>query len=363
MPGFFDQVILDNTVREYAAVGSVIIVAYLLKKFIGVRVCKLFFLAMKKWGEVVDERAFMDLILAPIKIFSFLLVSIVALSTLKFPSALLFEFYRTNTKEYADAIGTGILIITFFWMLLRMIDYLALVMERKADLTPDQSDNQLVVFFKDFLKVILVIIGLLTITRLVFNYKITELLAGLSIAGAAIALAARESIENLIASFIIFFDKPFATGDLLKVNNITGTVERIGLRSTRIRTTEKTYVTVPNKQMVDSIVDNLTLRTQRRGELRLEISVNTNAAQLQALLAGIDELLKDKLVLQKSVFLQDILQKSFLVQGEYFTDAILIEEFNQLKQRINLEAIQLLEQLKIEIAGVNTEVKILNPEK
>ena len=54
--------------------------------------------------------------------------------------------------------------------------------------------------------------------------------------GAALALAAKESIENLIASFIIFFDKPFFTGDTLKVNNVSGTVEKIGLRSTRIRT-------------------------------------------------------------------------------------------------------------------------------
>jgi MscS family membrane protein len=79
--------------------------------------------------------------------------------------------------------------------------------------------------------------------------------------GAALALAARESLENIIASFIIFFDKPFVTGDNLKIQQVTGTVERIGLRSTRIRTADKTLVSVPNKQMVDSIVDNLSMRT------------------------------------------------------------------------------------------------------
>ncbi len=60
-------------------------------------------------------------------------------------------------------------------------------------------------------------------------------------------------------------------GDVVKVNMISGAVERIGLRSTRIRTDLKTYVTVPNKQMVDSIVDNLTLRTYRKAEIRLQI--------------------------------------------------------------------------------------------
>jgi len=63
-----------------------------------------------------------------------------------------------------------------------------------------------------------------------------------------LALSLKESIENLIASFIIFFDKPFMAGDNVKVNQYLRDVERIGLRSTRIRTDLKTYVTVPNNK-------------------------------------------------------------------------------------------------------------------
>jgi MscS family membrane protein len=103
------------------------------------------------------------------------------------------------------------------------------------------------------------------IIKACFNQPLGHLLTGLSIVGAALALSARESLENLIASFIIFFDKPFFSGDTVKVNNITGTVEKIGLRSTRILTTDKTLVTVPNKQMVDSIVDNWSMRNTTPG--------------------------------------------------------------------------------------------------
>jgi MscS family membrane protein len=88
------------------------------------------------------------------------------------------------------------------------------------------------------------------ILHFAFNLDVGSFLTGLSIVGAAVALSLRESLENLIASFVIFFDKPFTTGDVVKVQGITGTVEKIGLRSTRIRTEQKTYVTVPNKQMV-----------------------------------------------------------------------------------------------------------------
>ncbi len=79
-----------------------------------------------------------------------------------------------------------------------------------------------------------------------------DLLTGLGIVGVALALSARESLENLIASFIIFFDKPFVIGDVLKVQNVTGTVERIGFRSTRLRTTEKTYVRRRTPQYADA---------------------------------------------------------------------------------------------------------------
>jgi MscS family membrane protein len=218
-----------------------------------------------------------------------------------------------------------------------------------------------VLFFKDFLKVVFMIIGFLAILRFAFNQDITKILAGLSLIGAAIALAARESLENLIASFIIFFDKPFMTGDLLKVGNITGTVERIGLRSTRIRTPEKTYVTMPNKQMVDSVVDNLTRRSQRRAELKLDIDLRTGSAKLQDLVDGIHRILESPMVMQKSVYMSDITADSYLIQCEYFTELISIEEFSILKQDVNLKVIRLLEDLDVSIAGAEKAVKLRRP--
>lgn len=178
------------------------------------------------------------------------------------------------------------------------------------------------------------------------------MLTGLGIIGAALALSARESLENLIASFIIFFDKPFAIGDTLKVNNITGTVEKIGLRSTRLRTTEKTYASVPNKQMVDSIVDNLSLRTQRRADIKLELKPDTTAAKLQLLLNGIKQILQRPRIENHVVYLGEIIQQGgYLVQGEYYTAPIPMDEYNQLKQEVNLAIIQLLEDSNIEVVG------------
>jgi MscS family membrane protein len=234
---------------------------------------------------------------------------------------------------------------------LRVIDYLAIILEKRASATEDTTDDQLIIFFREFLKVILVIICILVMIRFVLNEDITKILAGLSLAGAAIALAAKESLENLIASFIIFFDRPFRVGDLLKVQQIQGTVEKIGLRSTRIRTNDKTYVSIPNKQMVDSIVDNFSLRNKRRGELNLNLDLSTTYSQINQLIQELNTDLSNAQISEKSVLLSDVKLESFLVTVEYFTESISIADFNIVKQNINLKVLALLEKLQIKIAG------------
>lgn len=359
MDQFWDKVVLDNTIRDYAIVAGVILAAYLLKKYVGRYVASIFFWLMTRMGRLIEKKAFIELILGPSEIFLFLLISFFALQNLTFPHVLVVSFYKTNTSFLVTKIGEAILILAFFSMMLRVIDYITLVMEKKADFTEGLEDNQLVLFFKDFLKVIMIIAGILTMLKFVFNQDISKILAGLSIVGAAIALAARESIENLIASFIIFFDKPFTIGDLLKVNNITGVVEKIGLRSTRIRTTEKTYVTVPNKQMVDSIVDNLSLRTARRGELKLEIDLKTSAADVEALQAGIKGILQHRYITDSAVFFNDISTQSYIVTVEYFTVVVGVQEFNQLKQDINLGVMKLMEKSQVDLKGTDQQVRII----
>ena len=77
-------------------------------------------------------------------------------------------------------------------------------------------------------------------------------------------MASKESLENLLGSFTIFFDRPFTVGDVVTVGSVTGSVEKVGFRSTRIRTFDKSVVTVPNKNLVDAELDNLGLRPVRR---------------------------------------------------------------------------------------------------
>ena len=358
MHDFWNQVVFNNPLKLYIIVASTILFVILLKRVISRLIAHMIFRFIRRVDTGVDKSSFVDLVIGPIGTFLVVFVSISSIKKLHFPAELDFDINEVSSKSISHAVATSIIVISFIWLLLRVVDFIAIVLRRKARSNGGPRDNQMIIFIRDFLKAIIGIIGVLMILNSAFNVDVTSILTSLGLAGAAIALAAKESIENLIASFIIFFDKPFTAGDVVKVNNISGTVEKIGLRSTRIRTDQKTYVTVPNKQMVDSIVDNLSLRTQRKGELRLYIGLSTSAVVLDKLVEGIKAiLLKDK-VENSSVFLNDITSDAFLINVDYFTSPITQDEFNAIKQQVNLDTLRLLESLKVEIAGANTDIRL-----
>lgn len=358
MNDFLEKIWWSNPVKSYLIVLGIIILVLVFKRFISRYFAGLLFRLLNRIWKNLDKQSFKSLVAQPLGLFLLIFVSLIALHKLKFPEALNFELYDYSIKRIVHCIGTIILIISFIWLLLRMIDFISSILERKANLTPDQTDNQLVVFFRDFFKVIIFIIGILMILKFAFHFNIGNMLTGLSIVGAAVALALRESLENLIASFIIFFDRPFTLGDLVKVQNITGNVEKIGLRSTRIRTDQKTYITVPNKQMVDSILDNLSLRTQLKGELRLQVALSTSSSGLELLIAGIKKILLHKEVESFTVVMNDFAVNSFLINGDYFTGPLIHRDFIAVKEEINLQVLKLMEELKIEIAGASTGIRI-----
>jgi MscS family membrane protein len=163
----------------------------------------------------------------------------------------------------------------------------------------------------------------------------------------------RESLENIIASFIIFFDRPFTVGDQVKVNNFNGVIEKIGLRSTRIRTQEKTYISVPNKQMVDTIVDNISLRTERKIELDLQLDVATSAASLEAFTGHIRKYLSANTdITNYNVYLSESGKQFHVVHADVFVSISMdINTFLLLREKINLEVVTYANAHQIQFAS------------
>lgn len=350
MNNFLEKVFYGNTIWDYVWVIGVILFVLLLNRFISKYLAILLSKIFRRTWKTFDQKRFVELIIHPLGIFLAITVSIVAFYRLTFPEQLNITLYKYPIKTIFLAIGITVQVIALTWLLLRVIDFIAIVLEARALKTNDQTDNQLIVFFRDFLKVIIGIIGGMLVLHFAFNYNVSSLLTGLSIVGAAIALALRESLENLIASFVIFFDKPFTVGDFVKVQNVSGNVEKIGLRSTRVRTTDKSFVTVPNKQMVDSILDNVSLRSQVRGEINLFINQQTSHDKMKQLLEAIKRYLSGIPDVQThNVFFNDFRGQAFIIFIEFFTPNINMNRFNSIKDQLNLFILETLERLEIKI--------------
>jgi MscS family membrane protein len=325
-----DQTILSNSLRSYLLVAAILLVTLLIKRLIS----RFFASMIYTW---VDKKNHSDLrknhvhrLIVPIEQFLLFLVAIIAIYELKFPEAWNVKLFKLSLQQFLDSGVKFMFVLLLIRVSLRTLEFISIILENKARLTKDLSDDQLVLFFRDFFKVIIYIIGILLVLRYVFNESIGNLVTSLSIVGAAIALSTRESLENIIASFIIFFDKPFTVGDLVKVSGFTGTIEKIGLRSTRIRTQDKTYISVPNKQMVDSIVDNFSLRSERKIDMDLQLSV-----AMRTILKAEIELNSFQVFIAESGKQYHALHIECLVNMEMDMDA-----FQMLRERLNLAAIE-----------------------
>jgi len=125
------------------------------------------------------------------------------------------------------------------------------------------------------------------------GYHVESLIAGLGIGGIALALAAQKTVENLFGSVAISLDQPFRVGDAVNVEGgMSGTVESIGLRSTRVRTVERTVVSVPNGKLSELRIESLAPRDRIRFYLKLPLVIGTRAAQLREVLNGVEALIR-----------------------------------------------------------------------
>jgi MscS family membrane protein len=346
-----NEMYFDNPLSLYLKVFGVIVFVLLIRKILSRVLANILYRLVAKAGKNIPKKKFVDLVIQPLKSFLLLFAIIVCFEKLTYPGVLNFNIYHITFKQLIESVSLMILISTFIWLCLRVLEFISLILIEKANLTQEQTDNQLIVFFKDFFKVLLVIAGILLIWRFAFNQHLGGVLTSVSIVGAAIALAFRESLENLIASFVIFFDRPFTTGDIVKVQSVTGSIERIGLRSTRIRTDQKTYVSVPNKQMVDSIVDNQTNRTQRRGSLHLDVHPATRHAQVDQLLNQIKSILSNHAEVEtQQVWLEDVRKTGIVLTVDFYTHVMEAEDFLELKQKINLEILAAMQSMQIQMA-------------
>jgi MscS family membrane protein len=239
---------------------------------------------LKKWAEKTETQfddLLLDLLNGPIKIIAFVIFLRVGLEVFSWP-ALVQNFL---TKGFTIVVAA-----TLTYTILKFVD-LVLGYWRHRNKTKDSDvafDEQLFPIIRKSLKVFVVIVAtLVTLDNIGVN--ITAAIASLSIGGLAVGLAAQDTLANLFGAIAVFMDKPFRIGDRIQFGDVDGTVENIGLRSTRVRNLDGHLVTVPNKTMGNASITNITRRPNIKTVMNIGLTYDTSTEKLRRALKILEE--------------------------------------------------------------------------
>lgn len=346
MQDFLNQSFYGNTIEDYCWFIGAVILAFALRKWLSHLIGSFIFLFLGKKRFEVGLKQFEALISKPLSWLIILIVLFIGSNHIEFPK----EWNLVSKDEFGlrMVLMRSYLVLVYFcslWLLLRVIDFFSLILEKRADKTESKFDDQLITFGRESIKVIVIVVMVLFILSNTFNIDITALATGLGIGGIALAMASKESLENLLGSFTIFFDKPFTLGDTITIDGVTGTVEKIGFRSTRIRTFEKSYVTVPNKAVVDAKLDNLTLRTVRRVRHHIGVTYDTKKEQIELICKDIQDYLDqhEETNMDGRVRFDGFGDSSLDILVFYYIDTLDFDRYLDVRQSVNFKIMEIVE--------------------
>lgn len=250
--------------------------------------------------------------------------------------------------------------ILFMLLGLRVLEIIILYLKKYASGTSTQLDNQLVPILKRLLQLALIFAALIQILRLL-DVNVTALIAGVSIGGLAIALAAQDTVKNLIGSAMIFFDRPFQIDDWIIGDTFEGKVVEVGFRTTRIQLLDSSIVAVPNGNIANISVRNLGVRTARLLDARLGVTYNTPPHKIEWFIRGLKEIILAHPRTMKEgyrVYLFDMGNFSInimyraMIQTDDFADEL------KVKEELYLAAIRLAALLGIEFAFPTSSIHV-----
>ena len=196
--------------------------------------------------------------------------------------------FPDTTVTYANDISRSLLLIFVFWSGLRMVD--PLTSNALHHLTRRTSDTALQDFAAGVLRTVIFLVGLSSILEL-WGFHVVAVLGSLGILGAAIALGAKDLFSDLLAGVVLLVERTADRGDWIRTDQVDGTVERIGLRSTLVRRFDKTLTSVPNRLLSDNAIINFTRMTQRRIYWTIGLEYKSSESQLKSIVREISEFL------------------------------------------------------------------------
>ena len=288
------------------------------------------FVVTRVWKRVAlkSDNRILTILARPLKVTVVLLVLGLGLQSYQWPHWV----ERLLAPAFVIALAGTITFVT-----LRLVDVLLGYMESKLfGGDPQLAGLMLPVLGKTF-KVVVIIIGTLTAAQQL-GLPIASIITGLGIGGIAVALAAQNTLANIFGSITILADRPFRVGEDVRIGEIEGKVESIGLRSTRMRTADGHYVTIPNKTVADSAIINISMRPTIRRLITVSLTYDTPAHRVQEAVEMLREIFNVHPMTQDaSVYWRDYAASSLDIFIVYWCKSTRQEVFLAALQEINLE--------------------------
>lgn len=254
--------------------------------------------------------------------------------------------------------------ISGVWGAYRLVDLVTLYLRYQADKTDNKVDDVLVPLIRKTLKVFVTVIGI-TFVASNLNLNVSSLLASLGLGGLAFALAAKDVVQNLFGSITVILDQTFHTGDWVVVDDIEGSVEEVGLRSTKIRTFYDSLITVPNSLFITAKVDNMGQRRYRRLKCNVSLTYDTHPDKIEAFCEGVRELIRLHPYMRKDyfhVYLNSLAASSLDVLIYVFWETPDWSTELRERQRFLLDILRLARAQKIDMAFPTQTLHLLTPQ-
>jgi len=267
---------------QHFGILLLILLSFLIHKLLTLVLSRLLYKGASRMGYNKLVRPYLLPVAKPLSLFVVFLFIMVVFPLLQLP---------VEAAKYFTFTFRAILPFFATLMFYKLVDVFSLYLEKIAGESGSNLDDHLIPIIKKVLRVFVVVVGILFILQ-TLEINITALLAGLSIGGLALALAAQDTLKNFFGSLMIFIDKPFSVGHWITSGDMDGTVEDIGFRSTRIRTFRNSLIYVPNGRLADSSIDNHGLREFRRFFMHISITYDTPPDLIEVFVEGLRKIVE-----------------------------------------------------------------------
>jgi MscS family membrane protein len=281
---------------------------------------------------------------------------VMGLFLLFFPSLMFSVQVNSAVIATVQIVRTIILIFVF----LKASDIVFLYVRKYVENTPGKLDDQVLPIVEKLVDFIIILGGIFYILNQL-DVNITALIAGVSIGGLALALAAQDTVKNIIGSAMIFIDKPFQVGDYIETSQYAGTVEEVGFRSVRLRNIDRSVISVPNGNVANDTIVNLGLRPMRRIQLTIGITYNTPPDHVQLFVETLRQMVERHPNTSKTdylIYFHDLGASSFNIFFRVYIFAATFAEELAIREELVFGIIELAENIGVSFAFPSTSVYI-----